>query len=113
MYHKERELPTSTDQGIDARTPRTAGSGEVAKMRKEGGMHTRTRRMVAVLALPVAAAACGDDYTRVEEAPGETPAMVPEREQTEIDPAIPSDSGILADTAKRDITVPNDPGPRG
>ena len=76
-------------------------------------MYAWMRRVAAVLALAIAAAACGDGDTRVEEAPGETPAMVPEREQTEIDPAIPVNSGILADTAKRDITVPNDPGPRG
>lgn len=49
-------------------------------------MYARMRRVAVVLALAMASAACGDDYTRVEEAPGETPAMVPEREQTEIDP---------------------------
>lgn len=50
-------------------------------------MRERMRMGAAVLALVLAAGACGDDYTRVEEPPGgETPAIVPEREQTEIDP---------------------------
>lgn len=43
-------------------------------------MRERMRMGVAVLALAVAGGACGDDDTRVEEAPGETPAIVPERE---------------------------------
>jgi hypothetical protein len=43
--------------------------------------------MAAVLALAAAAAGCGgDDYTRVEEAPGETPAIVPERDAPELEP---------------------------
>lgn len=50
-----------------------------------------------LLAMMIFGAACGDGEAREEGRPS----------------AVPSDSGILSDTAKRDITVPNDPGPRG
>lgn len=54
-------------------------------------------RIKLLVAIVVCGAACGDGRQGCERTPR----------------AMPTDSSFLADMARRDITVPNDPGVRG